>query len=106
MSATYPATPGFVAGSDTSEAAARSINPAAMRVRARVLLAATPDGLTSDELEQITGWLHQTASARLRELVLTGDAYDSSDRRPTRHGRMATVRKLVRVPQQLRLYEL
>lgn len=91
----YPITPGYVRGSDTSEAAAESVNAATLRTQARRLLDAAPDGLTSDELETITGWPHQTASARLRELVLYGFAYDSPDRRPTRHGRLATVRRPV-----------
>jgi hypothetical protein len=91
---TYPRSPGFVQGSDTSEAAAMSLGDVgSMRTRARRLLNNAPDGLTSDELEWLTGWPHQTASARLRELVLTGVAYDSTDRRPTRHGRMAVVRR-------------
>lgn len=92
----YPYTPGFVAGSDTSEAAAASIDAGSMRVRARRLLDSSLDGLTSDELELITGWPHQTASARLRELVLAGVAYDSTDRRRTRHGRFAVVRRPTR----------
>lgn len=102
MTSRYPQVPGFVAGSDTSEAAAASlINAASLRVKALALLLAAEDGLTSDELEAMTGWLHQTASARLRELVLAGAAYDSSDRRPTRHGRLACVRRPVRGFEQL-----
>lgn len=96
----YPDAPGFVRGSDTSAAAAESIDAASMRVRTQRLLDEAKDGLTSDELEAITGWPHQTASARLRELVLSGIAYDSLDRRLTRHGRLAMVRRLIRVPTQ------
>jgi hypothetical protein len=48
-------------------------------------------GLTDDELEQATGWRHQTVSARRRELVLLGKVKDSGKRRPTRSGRSATV---------------
>lgn len=92
----YPQLPGFVAGSDTSEAAAGSVDAATLRAKALGHLLAAPDGLTSDELEAITGWLHQTASARLRELVLADLAWDSPDRRRTRSGRMATVRRAVR----------
>lgn len=96
----YPTTPGYVNGSDTSEAAADSINAATLRAQARRLLEGAPDGLTSDELEAITGWPHQTASARLRELVLYGDAYDSPTRRLTRHGRYATVRRTLGAGRQ------
>jgi hypothetical protein len=89
--------PGFEYGSDTSEEAAASVAPsvAGMRARALNLLRMSADGLTSDELERVTGWLHQSASARLRELVLYGLAYDSPDRRRTRSGRKATVRRPV-----------
>jgi hypothetical protein len=97
VGALYPEDPGFVPGSDTSEAAAASIDAASMRDHAwRLLRRRGDDGLTSDELEIITGWLHQSASARLRELVLLGHAYDSSIRRPTRSGRMAVVRIALR----------
>lgn len=92
---TYPAAPGYV-DTDTSRAAAESIDAAGLRAIALRHLRAAPDGLTSDELEAITGWPHQTASARLRELVLRDEAYDSSTRRPTRHGRKAMVRRAVR----------
>lgn len=92
---TYPDQPGFEFGSDTSEAAAISIadHRTSMLARALMLLReAGGHGLTSDELEQITGWRHQTASARLRELVLLRFADDSDMRRPTSSGRTATVR--------------
>jgi hypothetical protein len=94
---TYPMLPGFEYGSDTSEEAAESVQSsvAGMRARALNLLRMSADGLTSDELERITGWLHQSASARLRELVLCGLAFDSADRRRTRSGRNATVRRPV-----------
>lgn len=88
---TYPAAPGYV-DTDTSRAAAESVDAAGLRAKALDHLRRATDGLTSDELEQITGWPHQTASARLRELVLRGDAWDSPARRPTRHGRKAIVR--------------
>lgn len=101
----YPEDPGYVAGSDTSLSAAQSVagQPRdAMKARVRELLTAmetTGDllGLTSDELEQITGWSHQSASARLREVVLDGFAYDSAERRLTRYGRKAVVRRVTPV---------
>ena len=90
---TYPQRPGFV-DVDTSRAAAESVDPRSMQRRALALLrGAGLVGLTADELEVLTGWRHQTASARLRELVLLDLAYDSPDRRPTRSGRAAVVRK-------------
>lgn len=91
---TYPTLPGFESGSDTSQAAALSIDAGNLQQRALAhLRAAGRHGLTADELETLTGWRHQTASARLRELVLADLAYDSPDRRPTRSGRRAVVRK-------------
>jgi len=97
----YPHEPGFVAGSDTSQAAAESVAGApreAMKARVRRLLYerewTDEPGLTSDELERITGWNHQSASARLRELVLEGVAVDSPERRLTRYGRKAVVRRI------------
>lgn len=103
----YPLTPGYVAGSDTSFAAAGSVDARTLRERAYRLLAQSRHGLTSDDLEALTGWPHQTASARLRELVLAGDAYDSHDRRRTRNGRYAVVRYAVpRPPTQGTLFEV
>lgn len=101
----YPAEPGFVRGSDTSEAAARSVigtRVSQLAAARRYLLDAEPFGLTSDELERLTGWPHQTASALLRKLVLDGDAWDSAERRLTRYGRKAVVRRIV--VQQGRLF--
>lgn len=93
----YPMQPGFVFESATSAEAAGSIAPSAASMRARTLalLRERPDGLTSDELEELTGWRHQTASARLRELVLAEEVWDSPVRRKTRSGRKAVVRKVV-----------
>lgn len=48
-------------------------------------------GATDDEVEFVTGMIHQTASARRRELVLDGLVKDSGQRRDTRSGRKATV---------------
>jgi hypothetical protein len=101
----YPVTPGFVAGSDTSEAAAKSIAAPSLRARTYAYLVDAEDGLTSDELEVLTGWPHQTASARLRELVLAGLARDGRERRRTRNGRFAVVRHAVLSdPQQRSLW--
>jgi hypothetical protein len=48
-------------------------------------------GATDDELERLTGMLHQSASARRRELVQMGWVEDSGARRQTRSGRNAAV---------------
>lgn len=59
------------------------------------LIAAEEDGLTDDEVEVITGWLHQSASATRRSLVLDGRLLDSGKKRLTRTGRRAIVWKAV-----------
>lgn len=48
-------------------------------------------GATCDEIEVALGLRHQTASARIRELVEAGKLVDSDERRPTRSGRDAVV---------------
>lgn len=48
-------------------------------------------GATCDEVEVELNMRHQTASARLRELVLTKRVVDSGMRRRTRSGRWAIV---------------
>jgi hypothetical protein len=82
-----------VKGSDTSKAAAMSMEPQLGTKQARVLelIRQHPGGLTDDQLETLTGWRHQTVSARRRELVLAERVADSGERRRTSSGRMATV---------------
>ncbi len=84
----------YVPGSETSKAAADSQRGKLPAKRQRVLdeiRAAAWDGLTDDEIEHRTGYRHQTASARRRELVLAGLVFDSKRRRWTSSGRQATV---------------
>lgn len=93
--------PPFASESDTSFAAAESVVPVVHRLRSYVLQlvdAAGINGVTCDEVEVIGNLSHQTASARVNELVNNGSIVDSGARRPTRSGRMARVmvlRKLV-----------
>lgn len=89
----YPETPS-VSGSDTSEEAARSINSEALRERVfRCIAKRGEGGLTDYEIECYTGLIHQTASARRRELVLMGRVAEHPDglKRPTGSGRRAKV---------------
>jgi len=89
----YPDTPGYV-DRDTSKEAAKLIEPKAACLRQRLLSEIQcrgTFGATCDELEQAFGISHQTASARCRELNMTGKIYDSEQRRPTRTGRKAIV---------------
>lgn len=90
--APYP----FVKGSDTSEAAADSFGEEDRgQDRWKVLRAVdVVTGSTCDEIEAFTGLKHQTASARVNDLVKAGLLVDSGERRPTRSNRPARVLKL------------
>lgn len=82
-----------VKGSDTSEEAARSQEPNVGTKQLTILeeFRSHSEGLTDDELEGLTGWRHQTVSARRRELVLGGLVRDTGERRLTSSNRSATV---------------
>lgn len=95
----YPDVPGFVRGSDTSEAAARSITPKArseLHDRICKLVAAFYHGLTSEEIQVAMELSHQTCSARTSELVQMGRLVDCGERRRTSSGRSARVLKVAR----------
>lgn len=85
--------PPRVRSSDTSTAAAESVQPVTGELRRRVLsfIRSRADGATCDEAEVALGLRHQTASARIRELVTLGAIADSGQRRKTRSGRTASV---------------
>lgn len=86
--------PPFVAGSDTSEAAAGSVEGLASTLRRRVwerIRGTGMAGMTCDEVEARLGLRHQTASARIRELAVRGLLADSGRRAATRSGRQAVV---------------
>jgi hypothetical protein len=94
----------FVRESDTSRLAAADIRPSAGQLRVRVLgyVASFSDhGATCNEVERALGMLHQSASARIRELVQGGYLTDSTKRRDTIYGRKA----VVWVPTDLGLLE-
>jgi hypothetical protein len=84
----------------TSKSAANSVAQIAGSLRLKVLnhIRTKPDGATCDEIEQDLSMLHQTASARCRELVQMGQLEKRTDpltgkenQRPTRSGRSASV---------------
>ena len=54
-----------------------------------------PTGSTCDRLESLMGMSHQTASARIRDLVIAGKLVDSGRREKTRTGRSAICWKAV-----------
>lgn len=87
---------------DTSRAAWEEIRntPTYTTIDARILalLAACPQGLTDDRMEQVTGIKHQTISGNRRHLAERGLVLDSGRRELTRSGRSAIV--WVRAPQE------
>lgn len=85
--------------SDTSCAAAESIEDSLGELQLLVLdlvRRSGKHGITCDEVEVLAGLRHQTASARLRELVLKDVICDTMMRRPTRSGRLAAVYRIKR----------
>jgi predicted transcriptional regulator len=84
----------FARGSETSEEAARSVEVDARTLRGIVLAfirGRGERGATCDEIEVELGLRHQTASARIRELVQADYLADRQARRSTRSGRRAVV---------------
>ena len=80
---------------DTSIAAAESIAELTPQLRARVFEEIRlREGATCDELEISLDLKHQTASARVHELMKEGKIVDSGERRPTSSGAMAIVWKV------------
>lgn len=94
-------------GNPESEAANDSVSSHKNRLCDTILaFLRSNEGATSDEVEASLGIIHQTASARLRELVRDGYAYRSPWTRSTRSGRQAVVVKAYKVrKEQLALWE-
>jgi DNA-binding transcriptional regulator GbsR (MarR family) len=76
-------------GTDTSNAAAESMTENAATMRARAYRLISSRAMTCDEIERLTGWAHQSASARLWELARAGLIQDTGMRAKTRSGRTA-----------------
>ena len=84
----------YVKGSSTSKAAAESVQSSASSLRLWIRLYIERQegrGATCDEIEVALGLRHQTASARIRELVQKGNLMDSGKIRVTRARRNAVV---------------
>jgi hypothetical protein len=80
-------------GSVTSAQAADSLGPAtlnALQRRVLALLAATPDGLTDEEMQRLLGMNPSTQRPRRIELARRGLVVEAGTRR-TASGRMAAV---------------
>jgi len=81
----YPEFPGHVPDNDTSiNGAYHAIHTREDRWKAITALI-TQRPLSCDEIEVITGWPHQSVSARIRELVLKKKIYATKERRKSRH---------------------
>jgi hypothetical protein len=93
----YPEFPGHV-DDDTSLKAADKVAPRVAFMHGQILdcIRASDDGATCDEIEIALRMKHQTASARIRELVLGGLLRDRGDRRQTRSGATARVYEIMR----------
>jgi hypothetical protein len=94
MSERYGGLPPFERSSPTSREAALSVVVLAVQVRQRVydyVCLQGAYGATSDEVEAALGIVHQSASARIRELVLDGALVENGERRRTRSRRFARV---------------
>lgn len=89
----YGGLPPYEKGSDTSRDAAIAALPFAVKQRERVYaaIAAREIGATCDEIEVDLNLPHQSASARIRELVQEERIYNTGGRRATRSGRAAAV---------------
>jgi uracil-DNA glycosylase family 4 len=93
----------YAKGSATSKAAAQAIAPHVENLAERVFRYVEqqgPLGATRDEVEVALDMIHQTASARVYDLVKAGRLVETERTRPTRSGTMAGV--LVAVSPPLR----
>jgi predicted ArsR family transcriptional regulator len=93
---------------ETSASAYHALSRERKQADHRRILAALEEhgGLTCDELVELLGLLHQTASARLNGMAAKGLAHQSAERRPTRTGRAAVVWQAgAQVTGQMGLFE-
>lgn len=81
----------YVAGSETSEAAAKAIKPSTATLRYEVLEAIRfLNGATDEQIQEFTGFNPSTSRPRRVELVRMGLVKDSGETRNTSSGRKAT----------------
>lgn len=81
----------YVNGSETSEAAAKSIKPDKGRAAVLAVLRQHPGGLTDEEIQGLTGLSPSTERPRRVELERLGRLFDSGEQRKTKSGRWAVV---------------
>ena len=84
----YGGTTGFVTGSDTSKAHAGFEKKRASGVQGRILELITQSGQrghTSEEVEILTGWKHQSVSSSIRNMELDGKVVKTIQVRDNQH---------------------
>lgn len=79
-----------------SAAASNAVLKAGTRRKEVFDLIVQHDGLTDDEIETITGYTHQSASATRNSLMRDGYVWDSGERRVNRRGNPSIVWKEAR----------
>lgn len=91
----YPDRPGYVRGSSTSKAAAESLDERdlnRMQTAIRGFLKSRGlHGAIREEVKDHFGLLHNTATPRVRELILKGFAYEPGEKRLTTRKREAKI---------------
>lgn len=88
----YPHSPAYRVGSDTSFAAAESVDASTLRARVLAELRKAPG--TADEIAARLGLSILSTRPRLTELKRMGRICDTGERRPNASGRSAAVLKL------------
>ena len=76
---------------NTRAEAWESVHGIAPNLREAIYALIEREPMTDDEVEVVTGLRHQTASARVNELMRSRRVRDSGRRRKTRSGRRAIV---------------
>lgn len=85
-------------GTPTSAAAAQSIKLAASTQRWCImdLLKSSPEGLTDEEIQDLSGMSPSSERPRRGELVDMGKVRDTGRTKPTKSGRMAILWEVIR----------
>ncbi len=97
---TYPERAGYAHDSETSKAAAERTDNSAAAMREKVWSYIRKKDATCDEVEVALDMKHQTASARIRELVLGKRLVDTGLTRKTRSGSPARIYRAVTPAEQ------
>ena len=100
----YGGTTGFVTGSDTSKAHAEFEKKRASGVQGRILeliIQAGQRGHTSEEVEVLTGWKHQSVSSSIRNMELGGKVVKTIQVRDNQHSYVSAGEAALMKPEAL-----